>query len=242
MRRDGIGQLQERIFHRIWIVVFNNSSVYYYTMNLISPSRPRGRPPKIHPAFGETRTALIRAGVISLVEKGFPATALEDILKTVRIPKGSFYHYFENKEAYGLELIDSYANYFARRLDSFLLDSSLEPLNRLRAFTTDAQSAMQQHEYQRGCLVGNLSQDISTLPESFRSRLIGVMNDWQQRTSECLRSAQAEETINASCDCDQLSAFFWIGWEGAVLRAKLEQQSGPLSIFASHFFALLEMN
>ena len=211
-------------------------------MKATSLSRPRGRPPKIHPAFGETRAALIRAGVISLAEKGFPATALDDILETVQVPKGSFYHYFDSKEAYGLALIDSYANYFARRLDSFLLDSSLEPLDRLRAFTVDAHAAMQRHDYKRGCLVGNLSQDMNSLPESFRSRLIGVMNDWQRRTSECLRCAQAQKSLGASRDCERLSAFFWIGWEGAVLRAKLERQGEPLLIFASHFFALLEMN
>ena len=211
-------------------------------MQALPPSRPRGRPPKLHPAFGETRAALIRAGVISLAERGFPATALEDILETARVPKGSFYHYFENKEAYGLELIDSYANYFARRLDRFLLDPLLEPLHRLRAFTVDAEAAMQRHDYKRGSLVGNLSQDMNSLPETFRSRLIGVMNDWQRRTSACLRAAQSANAIGASRDCDQLSSFFWIGWEGAVLRAKLEQQGGPLSIFACHFFALLEMD
>jgi TetR/AcrR family transcriptional repressor of nem operon len=209
-------------------------------MKLVKPTRQRGRPARIHPGFGETRTALIRAGIIALTEKGFPATALEDILNAVGVPKGSFYHYFESKEAYGLELIDSYAQYFARRLDSFLLNESFGPLDRLRAFTLDAQAAMQRHDYKRGCLVGNLSQEMGSLPESFRTRLIETLDDWQRRTGDCLRRAQAAKSIAESHDCDQLSAFFWIGWEGAVLRAKLEQHGGSMSVFASQFFALLE--
>lgn len=209
-------------------------------MNATKLSRPRGRPPKVHPGFGETRAALIRAGVIALTEKGFPATALEDVLEAVRIPKGSFYHYFDSKEAYGLELIDSYARYFARKLDAFLLNHAFRPLDRLRAFTIDAQAAMQRHDYKRGCLVGNLSQEMGALPASFRTRLIEVLSDWQQRTGDCLRLAQANNAVAGSLDCDQLSAFFWIGWEGAVLRAKLEQKGEPLSVFATHFFALLE--
>jgi len=67
-----------------------------------------------------------------------------------------------------------------------------------------------------------------------------TLGDWQRRTGDCLRAAQAAEAIAGTHDCDQLSAFFWIGWEGAVLRAKLERHGGPLSTFASNFFALLE--
>lgn len=193
----------------------------------------------MHPGFMETRAALIRAGVIALTEKGFPNTAVEDILESVRVPKGSFYHYFESKEAFGAELIESYAQYFARRLDSFLLNESCTPLERLRAFTLDAQAAMQRHDYRRGCLVGNLGQEMGALPQSYRTRLIEILQDWQQRTGACLQAAQRAGTIAASHDCDQLAAFFWIGWEGAVLRAKLERDGKPLAVFASNFFALL---
>jgi TetR/AcrR family transcriptional repressor of nem operon len=38
-------------------------------------------------------------------------------------------------------------------------------------------------------------------------------------------------------DCEQAAAFFWIGWEGAVLRAKLERSAKPLDVFALGFFA-----
>lgn len=208
-------------------------------MNVQTPTRARGRPPKVHPGLGETRDALIRAGVIALTEKGFAGAALEDILEAAGVPKGSFYHYFPSKESFGLELIDSYALYFAHRLDSFLLNASFTPLDRLRAFTLNAQATMERYGYTRGCLIGNLSQETDLLSEAFRSRLIQVLQDWQQRTGNCLRAAQAAGTLGAAHDCDRLSAFFWIGWEGAVSRAKLERRGEPLSVFATHFFALL---
>ncbi|MBU2329469.1 MAG: TetR family transcriptional regulator C-terminal domain-containing protein, partial [Alphaproteobacteria bacterium] len=40
-------------------------------------------------------------------------------------------------------------------------------------------------------------------------------------------------------DPAKLAAIFWIGWEGAVLRAKLEQGPDPLILFADGFFAML---
>ena len=76
--------------------------------------RRRGRPPKSPGGYGQTRNALVRAGVVALTEKGFSATGIEEILQRLGVPKGSFYHYFASKEEYGSELIGSYAAYFAQ--------------------------------------------------------------------------------------------------------------------------------
>ncbi len=155
------------------------------------------------------------------------------------MPKGSFYHYFPSKEAFGAELIDNYATYFSRKLDSFFLNEQHPPLERLRGFTDDATSAMKRFRYTRGCLVGNLGQEMGALPQSFRRQLFDVFIDWQQRTAKCLRSAQVTGAISSGHDCDWLAEFFWIGWEGAVLRAKLERRSEPLHAFSKGFFKLL---
>ena len=45
--------------------------------------------------------------------------------------------------------------------------------------------------------------------------------------------------IAAHHDCSALAQFFWIGWEGAVLRAKLERSAVPLQVYAQGFFQLL---
>ena len=81
-------------------------------------------------------------------EKGYSATGIEEVLRSVDVPKGSFYHYFPSKEAFGAALIDSYATYFspaeARQL---LPERAAPPLERLRGFTDDAASAMKRFRY-----------------------------------------------------------------------------------------------
>jgi len=202
--------------------------------------RRRGRPPRSAGGYSETRDALVRAGVAALTEKGFSATGIEEILQGLNVPKGSFYHYFGSKEAYGSELIGSYAAYFAKRLNTVFLDESRTPLDRLREFVSVADAGMARFGYTRGCLVGNLGQEMNALPESFRAQLVNVFSDWQRLTAECLRRAIAAGQIAPTLDCDQLAAFFWIGWEGAVLRAKLERNGEPLRTFAAGFFLLLQ--
>lgn len=199
--------------------------------------RRRGRPPRQRAELVGTRELLVRAGLEVLTEKGFAATGIEEILTRVGVPKGSFYHYFKSKEAFGIELIASYAEFFARKLDRHFLDDSLAPLARIQAFIEDAKSGLSRYEFRRGCLIGNLGQEMAALPESFRSHLKNTFEDWQHRLAACLARAQEVGELSRDIDTAQLAAFFWIGWEGAVLRARLERSNAPLDIFARSFFA-----
>jgi TetR/AcrR family transcriptional regulator, transcriptional repressor for nem operon len=208
----------------------------------ITLPRKRGRPPKVEGDYRETRTLLLRAGVAALTEKGFSATGIDEVLKSVNVPKGSFYHFFDSKEAFGAELITLYNDYFVRKLDQFLLDDSQTPLRRIDAFCLDAERGMERFGFRRGCLVGNLGQEMNTLPEAFRTQLTDVLLDWQARTERCLAAAKATGEISIRSDCARLAAFFWIGWEGAVLRAKLERRAEPLRIFAECFRATLTVS
>ena len=126
------------------------------------------------------------------------------------MPK-AFYHYFDNKEAFGLELIDRYADFFARKLDRHFSQPERSPLARVRAFVDDARDGMAR--YSRGCLIGNLGQEMGTLPESFRERLRATFEDWQHRLAECLGAAQQAGELAGSADTAALAAFFWIGWK-----------------------------
>ncbi len=210
-------------------------------MNLDIPiKRGRGRPPKQVSGQHETRAALVRAGIEVLTEKGFTATGIDEILRRVGVPKGSFYHYFGSKEAFGLEVIESYANFFARKLDRWLLDESYPALERIANFIADARAGMQRYGFRRGCVIGNLGQEMSALPEAYREKLTSVFIDWESRLASCLECARAEGTIAETTDCIGKARFFWIGWEGAVLRAKLELDVSPLDIFAEGFFTGLK--
>ncbi|WP_172929568.1 TetR/AcrR family transcriptional regulator [Pseudomonas sp. MS19] len=206
-------------------------------MTISKPQVRRGRPPKVAREHTETLDVLLRCGMEVLTEQGFAATGIDTVLKRVSVPKGSFYHYFDSKEAFGQAVLRRYADYFARKLDRWLLNEAELPLQRLRNFVEDAKSGMTKHQFRRGCLVGNLGQEVVVLPESFRNELEGVLLDWQARLTACLQDAVKQGQIGVESDCDALSAFFWIGWEGAVLRARLVQNVRPLDVFTDGFIA-----
>ena len=96
--------------------------------------RKLGRPSMCSEELASTRVKLIQAGVELLTKKGFASAGIEEILSMVQVPKGSFYHYFESKEAFGIVLIKSYFNNFDKRLDSRFSKEDFTPIEQTQDF------------------------------------------------------------------------------------------------------------
>jgi TetR/AcrR family transcriptional repressor of nem operon len=196
-----------------------------------------GRPPGSGERRRETRERLVRCGIEILTEKGFASTGIDEVLRRVGVPKGSFYHYFASKDDFGRAVIDGYAAYFARKLDRWLLDADRPPLQRLRDFVEDGKRGLLRFGFRRGCLIGNLGQELGGTHDGFRPPLEAVFRDWQARVTRCLEAARNAGELAPDTDCDELATFFWIGWEGAILRAKLVRDLTPVDLFTDRFFA-----
>ena len=191
-------------------------------------------------ARGDTRRALVWCGTELLTERGFQVTGIDEVLKRVGVPKGSFYHFFANKHEFGEAVIQNYVDYYAHKMARIFDDAALSPLSRLRLFVEDAKRGMLKFAYKRGCLIGNLGQELASLDDQFREQLEAVLVSWERRVAACLREAIDAGELPAGSDAVALSRFFWIGWEGAVLRAKLTRNAKPLDQFADLYFHMLK--
>lgn len=185
--------------------------------------------------YAATRDVLIRCGMEMLTEQGFAATGLDAVLKRATVPKGSFYYYFDSKAAFGREVLKAYDAFFCHKIDRALTNNARLPLQRFHDFLQDAKVGMAKYRYTRGCLVGNLGQEVEALPEDFRAQLNGILQGWQARVADCLRLCIKAGQIGPQADCEALAEYFWIGWEGAVMRARLMRSGDPLDIFIAGF-------
>ncbi len=196
-----------------------------------SPSRSGSRAS----TRADTRNALVWCGTELLTERGFQITGIDEVLKRVGVPKGSFYHYFKSKDHFGHAVIDNYEAYYAKKMDRIFGDTSQSPLQRLVNFTVNAKNGMVKFDFKRGCLIGNLGQELAALDTQFRERLEGVLVSWEKRVAECLSEAIAVGELAPGQDPQALSRFFWVGWEGAILRSKLMRSLEPIDQFTSIF-------
>tara|TARA_R110002167_G_C12644360_1_gene648641 strand:- start:688 stop:1320 length:633 start_codon:yes stop_codon:yes gene_type:complete len=208
-------------------------------MNKNTTLPQRGRPAKSGRNSSQTKQALVQSGVEYFTEFGFASSGLDKILKKVSVPKGSFYHYFASKEAFGIAVIEEYSHYFANKLDLHLLDETSEALQRIEKFAHDAKAGMTRHNFKRGCLIGNLEQEVTLLPESHRKLLLDTFELWQDKIACCLQLAQQSGAINVSLNCNTLASFFWMGWEGAIAKSKLTKDLTPIDTFIVSFLQLI---
>ena len=172
-----------------------------------------------------------------MTSQGFASTPLDMLLKQSGVPKGSFYHHFGSKTGFGLAVIESYNEFFQHQLKKQFLNNDLSPIERLKAFVITAANGMQKYEFQRGCLIGNLGQEISALDEDFRNAIESIFNQWADLTCDLFEQGKQAGQIDRSANSSQLAQAFWIGWEGAVLRAKLQQSATPLYRFFNQFIS-----
>lgn len=188
-------------------------------MNIKSPSKP------------DTKLALLDTGMELMLEKGYTNTGIQEILNTAHIPKGSFYHHFDSKENYAVEIIRHFDQMYSACIAQTLGVPSIPPLERLRTYCKEGKAKLVSQECRKGCLIGNLSQEMSDQSEVLRKELTLVMKKWQGAFAACIAEGQASGTITNKHSADALAEFFLSSWSGAVLHAKSLKSPEPLDIF-----------
>lgn len=184
-----------------------------------------------------TRDKLISVGAELIAEHGFNATGINAVLKRAEVPKGSFYHYFSSKEDFGLAVIDAFAEEYDARLAAIFTDTRTSPLGRLRRYFAVGKEDMLSCDHARGCLIGNLGQELSAQSEVFRARLDQVFRAWECRLVGCLDEAREDGEIDATLDSHAQASFIMAGWEGAILRAKTVKSLQPMECFEDILFS-----
>jgi len=175
------------------------------------------------------RQKIIDAGLKVLVEKGFNGCGVQDITEAAGVPKGSFYNHFESKEALGAEVVDCYGRDNPRR--AALADTSVSPLQRLRAHFNRLNERYTSARFRRGCLLGNFSAELADQSQLIRERLADLYLAWSTDIAAVIAEAQAAGSIASKTPAADLGAFLLDAYEGALLRARVEKSGRALDRF-----------
>jgi TetR/AcrR family transcriptional repressor of nem operon len=182
------------------------------------------------------REQLIEAGLQTLHLHGFNGSGVQDITHAAGVPKGSFYNHFESKEALALEALERFWQNGAGRR-ALLSDASVEPVERLRRYFRALSDAVVRHNFERGCLIGNFSTELSAESKEIRNRLAEIYAAWSRSIESCVREAEKAGHVQPRLPAAAIAAFLVNAWEGAVLRSKVEQDKSPLDQFERVVFS-----
>jgi len=185
----------------------------------------------------DTRKKILRSGAELIHIKGYASTSLGDILAASGAPKGSFYHHYPSKEAFGLEAVDFHLGFLVSWLEEALSeDKGAGPLVRLRRFFQEYSEFLKRRGYSDGCPIGNLAGESGALPEPFRERLSAAFSLMREPVEACLVQARRSGELPPGTDPGETADFMLNAWEGSLLRMKVERSDEPLRSFERMVF------
>lgn len=186
--------------------------------------------------MGRTSDAKVKilGAARTLIElRGYSALGVAEICKSAGVPKGSFYYFFDTKEALALAVIDEHWADQERTWKRILAGEE-EPLDRLRRLFEATQAT--QRAGQRdcgtvsGCLFGNLTLEMSNQTEAIRGRLQEIFDAQVDMIDAIVVEALARGDVTVA-DTREAARSVVAQLEGHVLFAKLyndTQRLGPL--------------
>ena len=178
----------------------------------------------------ETKARIIEAGARIIHKKGFNNTGIQEILDAAKVPKGSFYFYFKNKEDFGLQLIDYFERYFTEMVSGLINDKTMKPLERFDRILSTFQQYFESTEFQYGCPIGNLAQEMGDLNQPFRDRLKHSIDAMAAVLEELLAEAVAAGDISGNIEPKTAAHFIVSSWHGALMHMKVYKSPEPLEI------------
>ena len=187
----------------------------------------------------ETKQHLLQIGNQLMAQHGYNNTGLNEILEAADIPKGSFYHYFNSKEDFALQVLDQFVARIKARRVEYLENESLDPLARLRAYFDWYAQYLESVGCRFGCLMGTLGQELADQNEVFRTKIDAVMMLNAEDFAKCFSAAQQSGQITAALDVQELAAFCFNSWQGAMLRMKVTKTPAPLHNFSHMLFDVI---
>ncbi len=177
-----------------------------------------------------TKERILGAAKTIMLEKGFHAVGLNEILKSEQVPKGSFYHHFESKEQCGVEMLRYYVSDASAHKRRMLLSSAPEANPRLRLITylESIIASFIANDGKCPCLVLKLASEVSDFSESMRQVLVDGYQEWIGITEAAIREGLEKGALR--CEMEPRLAAMVINdfWTGALQRASVERNSEPL--------------
>ena len=182
-----------------------------------------------------TKQRLLDVGMAKLLEHGYNGLGIQALLDAARVPRGSFYHHFTDKEDFALQVIDEYMRQVHAALDACLADRSRPPLERVRQFFELTRQSYAREGYM-GCLLGGLGQELSGASPVFRHRIESCMAAIAERIATGLEEASLRGDIPPGSDPRHMAGLLVDCWEGAALRSRLLSDPAPLGAMLDFFF------
>lgn len=176
----------------------------------------------------DTRTHILATGRRLAARNGYIGVGIGELLKEAGVPKGSFYHYFASKEAYGCALLQDFVRDYDDRLHASLDDSAPTARARFLAYFADWRRRQVSPCPEDRCLVVKLAAEVADLSPEMNAILQQAVTNIVGRLATTLQEGVTEGSIAPIDDPTATAEAIYHQWLGASLVASLLHHDAPL--------------
>ncbi|SNT54572.1 TetR/AcrR family transcriptional regulator, transcriptional repressor for nem operon [Asanoa hainanensis] len=199
------------------------------------------------PRVGRTsdaRNKILEAAKVLIEQRGYSALGVAEICAAAGVPKGSFYYFFESKQALALTVIDEH--WAAQRAEwEAVLNADASPLRRLHDLfevTEEVQRVAQQRSgVVVGCMFGNLALELSNQAPEIRERLQAIFDAQIELIEAVVTQAKDLGEAGPAVDSREAARSIVAQIEGRVLLAKLLNDPEQLDTLWRNSLDLLQV-
>ncbi len=188
-----------------------------------------------------TRDRLVNSARYLFWERGYAGTSMADLLAHAEVNSGSFYHFFESKEALLREVLEGYL--FALR--PMIVDPAYaqtdDPVERIFAILAGYRERILITDSKYGCPLGRLALEIDPENRPAHALIAKNFQGWIGAVRECVE--QLRPHLPRGTDLDALATYVLAIMEGGVMLSRsygsVEPFDRTVTQLRQHFQLLL---
>ena len=188
------------------------------------------------PTHSDTRQRIIDAARHLFWEKGYAATGLAELLARAGANSGSFYHFFDSKDAVLRTVLEGYRDLLDPVVVQPAFASQQNPIDRVFALLAGYRERLVSTGCQYGCPIGRLALELD--PENVPAHALIAENfsAWRSAVESCVRDAGIPHP-------GDVATFVLTVMEGAVMQSRAYRSIAPYDTcirqLRAHFAALV---
>jgi TetR/AcrR family transcriptional repressor of nem operon len=179
--------------------------------------------------YPDTREHILAVGESLIQCRGFTALGLAELLTQAGVPKGSFYHYFASKEAFGVALLERYFDNSDSHLSQmFAPRAEGNGRERLLQYFAGWVARAGEDGTKNYSLVVKLAGEVCDLSEPMRAALQAGVNRTTRRIAQGIQAAIEDGSLAPLGNPQALAFTLYSAWIGCALLAKVSRDTQGL--------------
>jgi TetR/AcrR family transcriptional regulator, transcriptional repressor for nem operon len=173
-----------------------------------------------HDLTSDTRARIVDAARHLFWEKGYAATGLAELLARAGANSGSFYHFFDGKDALLRTVLETYVDLLEPQVLRSAWASTSDPLERVFALLDRYRERLIATECQFACPIGRLALEIDPENAPAHALMADNFSAWKRAVEASLHAADFAAP-------DEIATLVLAVMEGGVMQARAYRAIEP---------------